>query len=55
MEMDIAYGTRNVGDEIVGVGIINQVSLTAYRVGSHWVSFSKVDRMQPVEPLIQIG
>ena len=46
------YGTRNVGDQIDGIGIIEQVSLTAYRVGSIWIPFRQVDEMRRVESLI---
>ena len=46
------YGTRTVGDTIPGVGVIDQVSLTAYRVGAAWVPFSRVDRMTAATPLV---
>jgi hypothetical protein len=46
------YGTRTVGDTIPGVGIIEQVSLTAYRVGTVWVPFARVDRMTAATPLV---
>lgn len=48
-----AYGSRNLGDVIDGIGTIEQVSLTAYRVGSAWIPFAKVDSMGWAEPLIQ--
>ena len=46
------YGTRNIGDTIEGVGTIEQVSLTAYRVGATWVPFAKVDRMVKQDALV---
>lgn len=46
------YGSRTIGDTIEGVGTIEQVSLTAYRVGSAWIPFARVDRMAAVEPLV---
>jgi hypothetical protein len=46
------YGSRTIGDTIPGIGVIEQVSLTAYRVGTQWVPFSRVDDMTPVEPLV---
>lgn len=47
-----AYGTRKVGDTIEGVGVIDQVSLTAYRVGSNWVPFITVDQTVKAEILV---
>ena len=46
------YGTRTIGDTIEGVGTIEQVSLTAYRVGSAWVPMSRVDDITPAERLV---
>ena len=46
------YGTRNIGDTLEGVGTIEQVSLTAYRVGATWVPFAKVDRMVKQDVLV---
>lgn len=48
------YGSRNVGDTITGHGIIEQVSLTAYRIGNTWIPFSRVDNMPTQEPLVII-
>ena len=48
-----AYGSRTIGDTIEGVGTIEQVSLTAYRVGATWVPFAKVDRMVMAEMLVE--
>lgn len=48
------YGSRRVGDNIHGHGIIEQVSLTAYRVGNIWIPFSRVDNMPKQEPLVII-
>ena len=50
-----AYGSRTVGDLIVGVGVIEQVSLTAYRVGGSWVPMARVDDMSPAESLVYVG
>jgi hypothetical protein len=47
-----AYGSRTIGDTIEGVGVIEAVSLTAYRVGSRWVPFVHVDVMVAAEPLV---
>lgn len=49
------YGSRNVGDTIDGVGVIEQVSLTAYRVGQTWIPFSRVDNMPKQETLVTFG
>lgn len=46
------YGSRKVGDVIDGIGVIEQVSLTAYRVGSTWVPFAHVDHMVKAEILV---
>jgi len=48
------YGSRTVGDTIPGIGVIEQVSLTAYRVGSQWVPFARVDNMTPAEALVTL-
>jgi len=47
-----AYGSRKVGENIVGIGTIEQVSMTAYRVGQTWIPFVKVDQVTSVEPLV---
>lgn len=47
-----AYGSRTIGDTIEGVGTIEQVSLTAYRVGTTWVPFVRVDQMAKAEILV---
>jgi hypothetical protein len=47
-----AYGSRTIGDTIEGVGTIEQVSLTAYRVGTTWVPFARVDQMAKAEILV---
>jgi len=49
------YGSRKVGDIIDGVGTIEQVSLTAYRVGSVWVPFIHVDHAPREERLVVFG
>lgn len=46
------YGTRKVGDTIEGVGVIEQVSMTAYRVGATWVPMIRVDQTAKAEPLV---
>lgn len=51
----VAYGSRIIGDTIQGVGVIEAVSLTAYRVGSRWVPFAHVDLMVAQEPLVTFG
>lgn len=48
----VVYGTRKVGDTIEGIGIIEQVSLTAYRVGAAWVPMIRVDQTAKAEPLV---
>jgi hypothetical protein len=47
-----AYGSRKVGENIAGIGTIEQVSMTAYRVGQTWIPFVKVDQVTSVERLV---
>lgn len=53
-------GLLPVGTRIVGMGTIDQVSLTAYHLtwsgGSSWASFDDVHgRPAPVMPLVVLG
>jgi hypothetical protein len=51
----IPHGHLTVGT-VTELGEIEQVSLTAYRIGSRWIAFRAIHgAYRPVEPLITFG
>ena len=51
----IPHGCLSEGT-VTPLGVIEQVSLTAYRIGAQWVPFHKIHgAYTPAEPLVVLG